>query len=74
MSEQLYCPQCGLSGKGTPVEGDTYPCPRCLARTSGALSVALVPRASTNGPSPGLAAQLVQSLRRIGARATLLPR
>jgi hypothetical protein len=39
----MSCPECGLTLSVARGRGDVEHCPRCLARTRGAVSVALVP-------------------------------
>jgi hypothetical protein len=39
MTVLLTCPRCGLTTRSNADEADQEACPRCLARTSGALSV-----------------------------------
>jgi len=57
----LICPRCGLTVAGTRPEDAIDDCPRCLARTRGALSITLSPLISANrSGSPGVIARLTR--------------
>jgi hypothetical protein len=66
---QMNCPSCGLSvsfKRGESVTGEL--CPRCLARSSGTISVRLRPGAV---PKPlGVEARVRELLRKLGPSRT----
>lgn len=51
---KMNCPACGLavSFRRSEQTGSAEPCPRCLARSSGALSIRLKPGAPPKRVSP----------------------
>jgi hypothetical protein len=57
----LTCPRCGLSVAATRPEDAIEHCPRCFARTRGAMSITLSPRISANRcRAPGVIARLTR--------------
>jgi hypothetical protein len=65
MTVLLSCPRCGLTTRTSDLEADQEACPRCLARTSGALSVYM---RAKRGPAAG------KSTGRLGFTSRLLRR
>lgn len=60
----LNCPRCGLTVATTSPEDAVEHCPRCLARTGGALSIALSPDIAAAGrQSPRVIARLTRRSR-----------
>jgi hypothetical protein len=66
----LHCPVCGLSvPRGPEMEIGSEDCPRCLARSSGTVSVKLAPgHAREDKPSRRRVAALLRELRPSGAK------
>ncbi|HEY0517507.1 MAG TPA: hypothetical protein VGD00_10330 [Solirubrobacteraceae bacterium] len=53
---ELSCPHCGLVRAAAPGENEVQLCPRCLARSGGALSVFLAAPTPQRGRSARLVA------------------
>jgi hypothetical protein len=61
---ELSCPRCGLSVAVTRPEDAIEHCPRCLARTRGALSITLSPLGSEDrARSAGVIGRLTRRRR-----------
>jgi hypothetical protein len=66
----LNCPRCGLTVAVTRHEDALEHCPRCLARTGGALSIALAPPSSAAASrSPGVIPRLTRRGRSLEAKS-----
>lgn len=65
----MHCPVCGLNVPRTAeMETDAEDCPRCLAQSSGTVSVKLAPeRARESKPSRGPVTRFLRELRPSGA-------
>ena len=66
----LHCPVCGLNvPRGPEMESNSEDCPRCLARSSGTVSVKLAPgRVRQGKPNRSRVAALLRELRPSGVK------
>jgi hypothetical protein len=66
--ERLMCPRCGLKVRARRPSARAEPCARCIAQSSGALSIPLLPQATAGataarGGPQELIARLAQGVR-----------
>jgi transposase len=71
-ASRLTCPRCGLDVRLRRRSDDVEYCPRCIAQSAGALSIALErrPRAGGSAPSGGPQELIARVARRVRARVS----